>query len=165
MEGARKIITKAIYGHKTQEFEKTIEIGAAEGLGPEMVLGGTVTGMEISECSMKHKSSNGCEVVVSGEYEVHIWYQTGNETKIFKEKIQFDNLIAVTTPPDAEAVGHQEMRTWIENQPKCASKLVAHKNPDKNIISVKISYTLGVEIIGESTLYVKILLPEEDSNA
>lgn len=162
MEGTRKIITKAIYGHKTERFEKKIEIGANDGAGPEKVLGGTVTGMDIKECVLKQKTASGCQVEISGEYGVHIWYQTDETTKIFKEMISFKNVLDVLTPPEEETVGHQEMRTWVEKQPECSQKLIKQAKTDENIIEVTITYDLGVEIIGESSMYVKIVMPEND---
>lgn len=91
----RTIITNAVYGSATQICNTTIYINPVDSKRPSEVLGCTVKGAQIKECSFDKIMDRTVNVRVNGTFEVHVWYEAGGDTYVAKNNAKFSELVPV----------------------------------------------------------------------
>lgn len=154
MEATKKIITRAVYGNRTQTFRNIIRI-ATDGAGkPKEVLGCTINGAKILNASIEGDYKKGKKIRATVEFEIHIWYQTDQDTKVYKVNAESSDIIEVEKQ-GAERFSNEDVKVWMKEKPKCIdAAIVSEKEGD--LVAVQLEYVLEAEIIGETLLNVKV---------
>jgi hypothetical protein len=158
MEEIKKIIAKAVYGRGTQPFSKSIHIGTYEKKKPTEILGCIITDAEVLGYSYEGEAENGKTVRANGKFDVHLWYGLGGDTKVTRLTTKFSDIVTVHAQ-GAGKYSDEEVRAWIERAPAC-TKTAITDGPEGPGITVQTEYELGAEIIGQTSLNVKVINPD-----
>ena len=153
MEDAKRIITRAVYGHKTQTFRNIVRIAVGEGEKLTDILGCTITGAKVSGSSIEEDDRKGKKVKVSLRLDIHAWYRSENDTKVSKTNAEFSNIIEIAKQ-GPENYRNEEVKVLMRRMPKCVEKAIVQK--EGNLAEVQIESELEAEIIGETVLNVKV---------
>lgn len=148
----RTIITNAVYGSATQICNTTIYINPVDNKRPSEVLGCTVKGAQIKECSFDKIMDRTVNVRVNGTFEVHVWYEAGGDTYVAKNNAKFSEVVPVKCL-GGESYRNKKILSWISQKPTSLGASVVNKSGTPTI-SVQIEYGLGVEVMGEAMLNV-----------
>ncbi|HZX46645.1 MAG TPA: outer spore coat protein CotE [Clostridia bacterium] len=148
----RTIITNAVYGSATQICNTTIYINPVDNKRPTEVLGCTVKGAQIKECSFDKIMDRTVNVRVNGTFEVHVWYEAGGDTYVAKNNAKFSEVVPVKCL-GGESYRNKKILSWISQKPTSLGASVVNKSGTPTI-SVQIEYGLGVEVMGEAMLNV-----------
>ena len=89
----RTIITNAVYGSATQVCNSTIYINLVDNKKPTDVLGCTIKGAQIKDCSFEKIMDRTVTVRVNGVFEVHVWYEAGGDTYVAKNNAKFSEIV------------------------------------------------------------------------
>lgn len=154
MEEIKKIIAKAVYGQDTQSFSKDIHINTKERKRPTEILGIIITDAEIVSCALEENIKNEKAVRVNGTFDVHLWYALKGDTIVTKVSTKFSDIVMVYGQ-GAEKFNNEEVRAWIQKTPKC-SGLSITDGPEGPGVTATLEYELGAEIVGQTTLSVKV---------
>ena len=148
----RTIITNAVYGSATQVCNSTIYINLVDNKKPTDVLGCTIKGAQIKDCSFEKIMDRTVTVRVNGVFEVHVWYEAGGDTYVAKNNAKFSEIVPVKCL-GGESYRNKKILAWISQQPTSLGASVVNKSGTPTI-SVQIEYGLGVEVMGEAMLNV-----------
>lgn len=148
MAKSREIVTKAVIGKGKKTFVTT------DVVTPE-IMPTTILGAWIINHNFSGNKSNG-KVVITGSYDVNIWYSCmdDSKTEVIKKSIQYTEAVAVPKEKDS-ILSNEEVVIRSLKQPTCTRA---------DIIDGKIEFTvekqLGIEIVGDTK--VKISYEEEE---
>jgi hypothetical protein len=162
MEEIKKIIAKASYGQDIQSFSKGILINTYDRKKPSEILGCIITDAEILSCALEQNVKRGKGVRVNGKFNVHLWYGLSGDTKIAKVSTNFSDIVMI----DAQGAGafkNEEVRTWIQKDPKYTGASIIEEQEGYGV-KVLVEYELGAEIVGQTTLNVKVLKFEDNAD-
>lgn len=163
MEEIKKIIAKASYGQDTQSFSKSIFISTYDKKKPVEVLGCIITDAEILSSTLEENVKKGKGVRVNGKFNVHLWYGQSGDTKVAKVGANFSDVVVIDAK-GAEKFSGEEVKAWIKSAPKF-SKATISESADEPGVSVLAEYSLGAEIVGLTTLNVKVIKYEDNIDA
>jgi spore coat protein E len=155
MEEIKKIIAKAAYGQGTKPFRKDIHINTYDKKKPTEILGITITNAEILSSAFEGNIKNGKVVRIKGAFDVHLWYALNGDTKVTKVSTKFSDVVMVNGQ-DAEKYNNEEVRAWIQKTPKCSGTSIID-GPEGPGVKATVEYELGAEIVGQTTLSVKVI--------
>lgn len=155
MEEIKKIIAKASYGQGKKSFRKDINININERKKPTEILGIAFTNAEISSSAFEGNIKNGKVVRIKGTFDTHLWYALNGDTKVAKTSTKFSDIVMVTGQ-DAEKYNNEEVRGWIQKTPTCSGTSIVD-NPEGPGVTATVEYELGAEVVGQTTLSVKVL--------
>ena len=155
MEEIKKIIAKAAYGQGTKSFSKDIHINTNERKKPTEILGISITNAEIVSSAFEGNMNNGKIVRVKGAFDVHLWYALNGDTKVAKVSTKFSDIVLVSGQ-EAEKYNNEEVRAWIQKTPKCSGTSITD-GPEGSGVTATVDYELGAEIVGQTTLSVKVI--------
>lgn len=155
MEEIKKIIAKAAYGQGTKHFKKDIHINTYEGKKPTEILGIIITDAEIISSALEGNIKGGKVVRVDGIFDTHLWYALNGDTKVAKVSTKFSDIVMVYGQ-EAEKYNNEEVRAWIQKTPKCSGTSIV-AGPEGPVVKATVGYELGAEIVGETTLSVKVI--------
>lgn len=155
MEEIKKIIAKAAYGQGTKFFRKDIHINIDERKKPTEILGITITNAEILSSAFEGNIKNGKVVRIKGAFDVHLWYALNGDTKVTKVSTKFSDIVMVSGQ-EAEKYNNEEVRAWIQKTPKCSGTSIVD-GPEGPGVTATVEYELGAEIVGQTTLSVKVI--------
>ncbi len=148
----RTIITNAVYGSATQICNTTIYISPTDSKKPTEVLGCTVKGAQIKECSFDKIMDKMVNVRVNGIFEVHVWYEAGGDTYVAKTNAKFSEVVPVECL-GGESYRNKKILAWISQKPASLGAAVVNKSGSPSV-SVQVEFGLGVEVIGEAMLNI-----------
>jgi len=146
MANTREIVTKAVIGKGKKTFVTT-DVVTPE-IVPTTILGAWVINHNFSG------SKNLDKVIITGSYDVNIWYSCmdDSKTEVVKKNIRYQEV--VTVPKKSEkALSNEEVVIRSLKQPTVTNVQVQNGN-----IVLDIEKELGVEIVGDT----KIKVPVED---
>lgn len=155
MEEIKKIIAKAEYGQGTKSFRKDIHINTYERKQPTEILGIIITNAEILSCALEGNTENGKVVKVKGTFDVHLWYALNGDTKVAKVSTKFSDNVMVYGQ-EAEKYDNEVVRAWIQKNPNCSRTSITD-GPKGPGVTASVEYELGAEIMGQTTLNVKVI--------
>jgi hypothetical protein len=155
MEEIKRIMAKASYGQGTKVFSKGIDINTYEGKKPTQILGCIITDAEIVGCSFDGNVKNGKAVKVSVKFDIHLWYALVGDTKVSKVSTKFSDVVVITAQ-GAEEYSDEEVRAWIKQAPRCTDTSIVDGR-DGSSVKAQIEYELGAEIVGQTTLNVRVI--------
>lgn len=159
MENTKKILTKAVYGNQIKTFRTVVRIPAGELEKLKDVLGGMVNRAKILSTAIEEDDNKGIKIRVDAEFEVHIWYLSENDTKIYKIDVKSSDMIVIEKQ-GAEQFNHEDLSVWIKEKPKCVDAAIISEK-EGGLVSVQLEYVLEAEIIGEAVLNVKVYYNNE----
>ncbi len=163
MEEIKKIIAKAAYGQGTKAFSKGIDINTYESDRPTQILGCIITDAEILGCSFEGNVVKGKAVRVNMKFDTHLWYALDGDTKVAKMSTKFSDVVTIGAQ-GAEEYSNEDVRAWIEQAPKCMGTSVTNGR-DGAFIKAQIEYELGAEIVGMTTLSVRVINDFSEADA
>lgn len=161
MEVIKKIIAKASYGQEIQAFKKDIFINTSDRKKPSEVLGCIITGAEILCCSLEENVKSGKGVNVNGRFDINLWYGIGGDTKVAKASTNFSDIIVISAQGE-EKFNNEEVRAWIQKAPNYSGASITDRQEEPGVL-VQVEYELGAEIIGQTTLNVKVIQFEDNT--
>ena len=137
MENTREIVTKAVVGKGKKTFidEKSVSTN----IKPDTILGCWVINHNFSGKQI------GSEVLITGSYDVNIWYSCENDTKteVVKDSVSYKEKVNMPTI-NLDDVDNKEVVIRSIKQPTCTKCEI-----DSNNIKYSISKDLGIEIVGD----------------
>lgn len=148
----RTIITNAVYGRATKKISPTIYISPNDNKLPTQVLGCSVTGSQIKECSLEKVSESKVDVKVDGSFEVHVWYEFNGDTHVIKSSTNFSEVLPVKCL-GGEFYDNKQVMSWLSSNPKALGTMVINKSGSPTI-SIDMEYELSVEVIGEAKINI-----------
>lgn len=158
MEEIKKIIAKAAYGQGTKSFSKEIHINT-ERKKPTEIMGIIITNADILSSTFEGNIKNGKIVRIKGTFDVHLWYALNGDTKVAKTSTKFSDIVMVSGQ-EAENYNNEEVRAWIQKTPKCSRTSIVD-GPEGPGITATVEYQLGAEIVGQTTLSVKVIYSDD----
>ena len=154
MEEIKRIITRAVYGNRTQRFQNIVRIPAREMGKLKDVLGGMINGAKVLNTSIEEADNKGIQVRADVEFEVHIWYWSDNDTKVYKTDVKSSDVIAFEKQR-SDRFSHEDVRVWMKEKPRFIGASII-REPEGDVVAVQLEYELEAEIIGEALLNVKV---------
>ena len=146
MSSYREIVTKAVLGKGKKIFKNNhfVEVTNI----PNNVLGCWVINHNFSG------TKEGNVIVVSGSYDINIWYSYDNDTKtdVVKETFHYKENVNIR---EKEEVDYTDASIIVRSlkDPTCSEVSI-----DGNKINYKVEEELGIELIGDTK--VKILVED-----
>lgn len=146
MSSYREIVTKAVLGKgkKTFTHEHFIDVGKT----PSNVLGCWVINHNFTGVK------EGSMVIVSGSYDINIWYSYESDTKtdVVKETFSYKEKVNIREKDGADFTDASIIVRSLKD-PSCKEV-----NIDSNKINYKVEEELGIELVGDTK--VKILVDD-----
>ena len=147
----KEIVTKAIIGKGKKYFKNGYSLEVSE--QPTTVLGCWVINHNFKGYKINDK------IGVEGSYDVNIWYSYDNDSKttVVNKKVTYNDLFNVKIKDDVELTSDTDIIVRSLKQPNCTSVNIE----ENGNISFDIEKELGIEIIGETKVKIKIEDEEE----
>lgn len=146
MSSYREIVTKAVLGKGKKLFKHThfIEVNNV----PTNVLGCWVINHNFSGIK------EGNDIIVSGSYDINIWYSYDNDTKtdVVKETFNYKETVNIN---EKDGVDYSDASIIVRSlkDPNCSEVSI-----DENKINYTVEEELGIELVGDTK--VKILVDD-----
>lgn len=154
MEDNKKIITRAVYGNRIQTFRNIVRVETGEVEKLKGVLGCTINKAKVLSAFIEGDDKKGKKVRADVEFEIHIWYQTDNDTNVSKVNAKSSDIVEIEKE-GAEQFSQEEVRVWMKEKPKCIDTAIIREKEGERV-DVQLEYVLEAEIIGETLLNVKV---------
>ncbi len=146
MSNYREIVTKAVLGKGKKVFNHSHFINVSN--TPTNVLGCWVINHNFKGVK------EGEKIIVSGSYDINIWYSYDSDTKtdVVKETFNYKEVVNIR---EREGVDYTDASIIVRSlkDPTCREVKI-----DGNKINYKVEEELGIELIGDTK--VKILVDE-----
>ena len=145
----KEIVTKAVIGKGKKYFKDNYSINVDN--TPTTILGCWVINHKFKGYKTNEK------IVVSGSYDVNIWYSYDNDSKttVVNKNISYNDLFNVKLKENADLSSDTDIIVRTLKQPSCSSVNINGKS-----ITCDIEKELGVEVVGETK--VKIAIEEDE---
>ena len=154
MEDIKQIITRAVYGNRIQTYRNIARIATGELEKFKDFLGCYVNGAKVLSASIEEDDKKSKKVKVDVEFEIHIWYRTDNDTKVYKAYTRSSDMIEIEKQ-GSETFSREDAKAWIKEKPKCVdTAIISEKEGD--LVAVQLEYVLEAEVLGETLLNVKV---------
>jgi hypothetical protein len=163
MEKVKTIITRAVYGAAEKECRQTLSLDTYDDTaehGPQNILGCVVQDMRLSNPVLESKGKGEITVGVRGTYVLHVWYQMGDDTRVFKETVEFSQHITVEGQDDCP-YSNEEIRAWLVDEPRCVESAIKTEGQDTTVY-LDVVYTIHVEVVGEAAIDVRVFEKESE---
>ena len=144
----KEIVTKAVIGKGKKYYKNNYTITADN--EPTTVLGCWVINHKFDG----HEEND--KIVISGSFEVNVWYSYANDTKtsVITKKIDYNEVVSVNQRETTDS-NSKDIIVRSLKQPTCTSAKEKGKE-----IELEIEKELGIEIVGDTK--VKIAIEEEE---
>lgn len=154
MENTKKIITRAVYGTRAQAFRNSIRIAVDEAERMKDILGCAINGARVLNAAIEGDDIRGKKVRADVEFEIHIWYRTDQDTKVYKANAKSSDIIEVEKQGTGQ-FSQEDVKVWMKENPKYIDAAIVREN-EGNLVAVQLEYVLEAEIVGETLLNVKV---------
>ena len=146
MSHYREIITKAVVA-KGRKFTKSIETIIPDN-NPSSILGCWIINHNYTA------KKSGKTVVISGHFDVSIWYSHSKNTKtaVKTTKVQYTDTVLLKYR-DPDCLDDKEIVVRVVQQPNCIEACIVQ---DGTKIEVEIEKEFFVEVIGETKVCVAV---------
>jgi len=148
----RPIIARTICATGQETISHTVYLATPE--EADSALGARITAVEVSG------KADGSRVMVSIEFDVHAWYSfdKGRQSGIVTEHVRHEEELAVSRLPGIERLGGDE-QTYVSvtRPPEVVDRFI--RSSGAPAVGVTVSLGLGVNIFGESKLWVRAYPP------
>ena len=150
MQKYREIVTKAVVGKGKKYFKNKYSVDSE--IIPSTILGCWIVNNKFSGKLL------GDDAVVTGSFDVNIWYSSDNNTKtnVINKKIDYSEVINVKSKINAD-LSDSEIIVKVLKQPECVDATI-----NGNTIDFEIEKELGIEVVGDTK--VKILTEEDEDD-
>lgn len=147
MSNYKEIVTKAVIGKGKKLFTTDYVVALKD--EPSTILGCWVINHNFQG------EKQGSQIVISGSYDVNIWYSYDNDTKtdVYKESQSYREVVRMRSFDD-DVTGEQIIVRSLK-QPTCSNISIS-----KREIHYTIEKELGIELVGD--VKVKIEANEEE---
>jgi hypothetical protein len=160
MDKVKTIITRAVYGVAERECRQTLSLDTYDSQvdeEPQQILGCVVKDLQLMEPVLESKGRGEMTVGVRGTYVLHVWYQVDDDTRVFKETVEFTQHIVVPGQDECPYC-NEEIRAWLIGDPKCVES--TNTDGQENSVYLDVVYGIHVEVVGEAAISVRVY--EED---
>lgn len=146
MTNYKEIVTKAVLSKGKRLFTTTNQVTVEN---PSTILGCWVINHNFNGVKSRDK------VVISGSYDVNIWYSYDNDTKtnVVRETNHYTETIHMREHDES---GEEEVIVRSLKQPSCVKA-----DLDGNVITYTIEKELGIELVGDIKVKVEANLEED----
>ncbi|MDT3700703.1 MAG: outer spore coat protein CotE [Thermincola sp.] len=152
--GVREIITKAVCGAGTYNYQRSIDLELPIGHKTIQVLGNYVSNAALVEAVAVDRPKLGKAVQIKGHYDVHVWYAYDQDTQAAKTTVTFIEYIPMQMY-GGESISNQQAFAKITQKP-CCTKAYVKNLGNKTVIRVEITQNLAAEIVGHTKLKVGV---------
>ena len=149
MPAFKEIVTKAVIGKGKKTFTDNLSLQVEN--SPTTILGCWVINHNFRG-SMSNKT-----VVITGSYDINIWYSYDNDTKteVLKKTQNYEETINVQGVNDN--IENEEVIIRNLSGPSCSKAEI-----NKNTINCIVDKTLGIELVGDTKVRINTLDDEDD---
>ena len=149
MPAFKEIVTKAVIGKGKKTFTDNLSLQVEN--NPTTILGCWVINHNFRG-SMSNKT-----VVITGSYDINIWYSYDNDTKteVLKKTQNYEETINVQGVNDN--IENEEVIIRNLSGPSCSKAEI-----NKNTINCIVDKTLGIELVGDTKVRINTLDDEDD---
>ena len=149
MPAFKEIVTKAVIGKGKKTFTDNLSLQVEN--NPTTILGCWVINHNFKG-SMSNKT-----VVISGSYDINIWYSYDNDTKteVLKKTQNYEETINVQGVNDDTE--NEEVIIRNLSGPSCSKAEI-----NNNTINCTIDKTLGIELVADTKVRINTLDDEDD---
>lgn len=149
MPAFKEIVTKAVIGKGKKTFTDNLSLQVDN--NPSTILGCWVINHNFKG-SMSNKT-----VVISGSYDINIWYSYANDTKteVLKQTQNYEETINVQGVN--ETTENEEVIIRNLSGPSCTKAEI-----NNNVINCSIDKTLGIELVGDTKVRINTLDDVDD---
>lgn len=154
------IITNTVCGKKTQLCQNTIGLDVDDIALPTQILGSAIRNSHIEESKIVDICNDFMLVNVTGEFEVHVWYEENDNTNVVKSYEKFSQDISI---PVIEGVDYYSKKILckLSQKPISLGAMLINKCGCPTI-SVEVEYEVEIEITGEARLNVLCYVDETE---
>ncbi|CAH2214335.1 Outer spore coat protein E (CotE) [Tepidibacter aestuarii] len=154
------IITNTVCGKKTQLCQNTITLDVDDIVLPTQILGSAIRNAHIEDSKIVDISNDFMVVNVTGEFEVHVWYEENDSTNVVKSYEQFSQDLSI---PVIEGVDYYSKRILpkLSKKPVSLGAMIINKSGCPTI-SIEVEYEIKIEVTGEARLNVLCYLDEKE---
>ena len=147
MSNYKEIVTKAVIGKGKKLFTTDHVVELKEDAS-------TILGCWVINHNF-HGEKQGSQIIISGNYDVNIWYSYDNDTKtdVLKESQSYREVVRIRNLDD-DVTGEQIIVRSLK-QPTCSDISISNRS-----IHYTIEKELGIELVGD--VKVKIEANEEE---
>ena len=144
MPAFKEIVTKAIIGKGKKTFTDNLSLQVEN--NPSTILGCWIINHNFKG-SMSNKT-----VVISGSYDINIWYSYDNDTKteVLKETYNYEENINVQGVN--EMTENEEVIIRNLSGPSCSKADI-----NNNVINCTVDKILGIELVGDTKVRINTL--------
>lgn len=150
----REIFTKAVCGHGSYKYNRTIDLEIPGDQQNIQVLGTFVSNAVLDGSTIVDNPRYGKAVQVKGHYDVHVWYAPDQETRSAKTTVTFIEYIPIKIL-GGDSTSDLESIARITQKPHCR-KAYVQRSACHSVIRVEIEQELYTEVIGLTKLKVAI---------
>lgn len=157
MDKIKTIITRAVYGVAEKECRQTLSLDTYDDQvdeGPQDILGCVVQDMHLDQPVLESKGRGEMTVGIRGSYMLHVWYQVGEDTRIFKETVEFTQHIVVAGQDECP-YANEEIRAWLIGEPRCVESSARNEGQSASVY-LDVVYCIHVEVVGEAAISVRV---------
>lgn len=151
MASFKEIVTKAVIGKAKKTTTSHFQMNTNE--RPD-----TVLGCWVINHSFRGRNNNGT-VLVSGEFDVNVWYSYENDTKttVSSARFQYSDPMKIRLKDDQHLTDAAEIIVRSLRQPT-----VTNVSVDNGVVHLDIEKELGIEVVGDTKLKVPVEEDEDD---
>lgn len=163
MDKVKTIITRAVYGVAEKECRQTLSLDTYDDQvdeEPQNILGCIVQDLRLSAPALESKGRGEMTVGVRGTYVLHVWYQMGDDTRVFKETVEFTQHIVVEGQDECP-YSNEEIRAWLIGEPKCVESTIRTEGQETSVY-LDVVYCIHVEVVGEAAISVRVFEEERE---
>ncbi len=149
MPAFKEIVTKAVIGKGKKTFTDNLSLQVEN--NPSTILGCWIINHNFRG-SMSNKT-----VVISGSYDINIWYSYDNDTKteVLKQTYNYEETINVQGVNDDTE--NEEVIIRNLSGPSCSKAEI-----NNNVINCTVDKTLGIELVGDTKVRINTLDDVDD---
>lgn len=143
MSNYKEIVTKAVIGKGKKLFTTDHVVELKEDAS-------TILGCWVINHNF-HGEKQGNQIIISGNYDVNIWYSYDNDTKTEVLKEHHDYNEVVTIQGDTSTNSNEEIIIRNLSGPSCIKAEINGNN-----ILTTIEKTLGIELVGDTKVRINV---------
>lgn len=151
MANFKEIVTKAVIGKAKKTTTSSFSLTPNE--RPD-----TVLGCWVINHSFRGRNNQG-SVLVSGEFDVNVWYSYENDSKttVSSARFQYNDPMNIRLKDNNHLTDSSEIIVRSLKQPT-----VTNVSVDNGVVKLEIEKELGIEVVGDTKLKVPVEDDEDD---
>lgn len=160
----RTIIADTIAGRAIQTCQDTLYIKTRGTIEPTQALGCSIKNAKLKSSRFEEMNDQILYVRVNGEFDLHVWVEVNEDTKVTKRTIRFSDVIPVESLEGTnyyeEGFDNKTIIPWLNKEPVSLGTMVVNR-AGVSEISIEVEYEIGVEILEKTRMNVlSVIVPD-----